>query len=1501
MSERNRILVTLLERLRSGLLDGPGLNCRPHHSRQRIDLTSFEKLGADSTAQIVRSLLGDERSAAINVKVVPAPAVSDDSSGRTGDTIKPADSADVMPNGTSSSGNPRDYKRWSQADKNSSYYQQQALLRKLKTIADDAQIHEQDTGADVLHLGFPLLHLPPGAGAGFSARKRILAPVCLIPVALTLKLGTRTTVELKCTADESDRILPNTSLLAWLENTGQRPPDSLLEDGQADPWQFISQMVAWLSETIGIAASAVFAGPLPDVENFQFVVAPSAADGETPLIISAAVLGLYPVNRQALIRDLEAMVEGHSLDGPVRSFLDSEATLEATTYEYEAVEQSSAPAELASSEMSAVNERLIAPADPCQARAVRLARKTTGLVIHGPPGTGKSQTITNIVGDHLLRGQRVLVVSDKRTALDVVADRLQHLGLGSLVAVVHDAGRDQRELYRRVRAQLENLSDVRTEATAERELSRIDSQLDAIRAELCDAWRELHAPASAEEADFHHLMGAWQGVELTDEARAVYESAAGSDAVSLAELESQGHNLHDILKKAEEVDFPTNPWSQCVGISLDDFLARSGDELRGVLQQCRQQASAADDSRRATIPAFRTDIDLGVQAEAREATARLLESLLSRADQQVVSRWLQAEPELRQHARPRLLQAAPFEQVLRREPLDAELHYQWGQSLPDTTELARQIESLARYLRDDTIWKRALAFTAWSRSEKLLFHYGLPGGRDSARRLHGFLQGCQARRALRALNASLLGRASDDNDGVNHDDAPLTAALDTHHRMVAMLGQADEPALQPLRECIAAALTDREQAEQLLDGLQHSRARADAAVTLEATLRDSGLFRPSWLVQVHAHLCQGRKAIHAIESLVESFPTCESIVRLQSALSRLPKPLGDVTAQLLRQSVPPAQGFAALEKLAWQRAVRVRLATSQPLARLDGQRLNNLISRYRELRGVKHAQVGAAILHRWTELQKSRLLAATRSRLNSLGAEVRRRLTGQGQRATRLRKAIEMGGQIEGGDPLFDLCPVWMASPETVAQILPRLPMFDAIVFDEASQCRLEEALPVLLRGRRVVIAGDIKQLPPTRFFETTLITSEEDEAESPQDWFEQQQSEVEDLLTAALNLQIEQCYLDVHYRSRNADLIEFSNDRFYASRLQPIPGHPQNRASFAPITLYHANGLYEERTNRIEAEAVCRVVHDLLRRAEPPSIGIACFNTDQRDLILDCLDELAEKDADFAGRLAQARARKGQAASEALFVKNLESVQGDERDHMVISTTYGPNSAGRFYRRFGPLARAGGGRRLNVLVTRARHEVHLVTSIPAAVYRGCPPLSPEQIPNGGWLLFSYLNYAEQLADRYADVRRLLEERDLPDDPTQLPALPATVTMRPSSTPSSFAMSLATRLAEQNGFRSQVHWGNDGFCVDIAIGHPRYLEDVTIGVLCDFNRFHRATDPIEWEVFRAEVLENQGWRLERVWTPQYSRDPTSALQRIAKSAAEFLKNEDAKNALRVEP
>ncbi|MBI5546922.1 MAG: DNA helicase, partial [Deltaproteobacteria bacterium] len=256
-----------------------------------------------------------------------------------------------------------------------------------------------------------------------------------------------------------------------------------------------------------------------------------------------------------------------------------------------------------------------------------------------------------------------------------------------------------------------------------------------------------------------------------------------------------------------------------------------------------------------------------------------------------------------------------------------------------------------------------------------------------------------------------------------------------------------------------------------------------------------------------------------------------------------------------------------------------------------------------------------------------------------------------------------------------------------------------------------------------------------------------------------------------------------------------------------------------------------------------------------------------------------------FAARLCEARTRRGEASFEGLFVKNLENVQGDERDHIVISTTYGPDPKGKFRRQFGPLGRAGGGRRLNVLVTRARQEVHLVTSIPREVYAALAPLEPGQVPSGAWLLFSYLQWAEQLERDYAEEGERLAQAEA--------VRKVVVRERETKAGSALARALARQIAQKKGVGADVHWGNEGFCVDVALHHPSRAEDVTVGILCDGTRFAKAPDRVEWDLFRSAVLEGQGWKLVRLWTPQFFRDPEAALRRVEEEVAAVVAKEAA--------
>lgn len=1469
----NAILSKMLERLYASLMRGPGLNCRPHHSRQRIDVTSLTALKDLAPAMVLPMLLDDDKPVRLDAKVDPPANPPNRFEKKTEDAPEPDDPH---------------LRAWDA---------QKKLLTKLRHLSEDAKTYEQDTGVGVLNIGYPLLSLPPGSVGGSSGR--ILAPIAFVPVSLEVSTGRKAGLTVTRRADGLDMVTPNPALLAWLEReTGNAPEvDALFNDEEGeDPWREIAELVrlvagmldieappelsAWVAEatTPPGADESSTSSPKPQAPSPPLTRTPDTdALPNTAAIVPGAVLGMFPMSNQGLLRDTRKMIETDALDGPVTPFIDVGASLAADEHDV----ADAGPAERR--RRTFADERFVALADPCQARAVARSRTDTGLVLHGPPGTGKSQTITNIIGDHLARGERVLFVCDKRTALDVVYNRLDHLGLGGLCALVHDPQRDQRHLYMSIRARLEELSDTETRPRAASRVEKIDTELQRLHDELTTH----HDALMVEDADghpFHELVGRWLSIDAPTDAA----SETLLRQASLDDLDRCRQDLVVILTRACEVEHAHNPWSTCLGTTLDAFLSRSMDELRQRFASLLEDGRAADATADADIPPFETggDVSLADQAAARVDLADRLDGIAEHVDETIRSHVAAMPAEDVKRQSQAITDATSYREAFAAGPLDSELHLATRGSLPNLVTINQQLADLEYYLEKMARWYSFICFGAKSAGKKVMRAYGLSASVENAERLRGFLAGLRARIVLSDL-LQRLGASSSEQPAVVDDEA-LDAGLEQYDKTFAAVRIADTHA--ELADRFRGSLTDAQVRDRLLSGLRKSPARAEALTQLELSFTGIDLFDADWLAQVFAKLRGGTTAGELLTKLEQRFDTIEPILRIRDGLDRLPVTFRDGAKALLEQSLETDAALATIEKTVLAGACARRIETTPTLKGLDEQRLASAFDRYRELEDDKRRLVRDAILHDWVTKQKSRLLAGTGTRLNSDGADLRRRLFTRGRHAMRLRQVVSVGERIAGGDPLFDMCPVWLASPETVAQVFPRKAMFDVVVFDEASQCKLEEALPVLTRAHRVVIAGDPKQLPPTRFFEASITGSDDDfDTDSDQGMFEAQQGEVEDLLNAALNLDIEQSYLDVHYRSRNADLIAFSNENFYHGRLQAVPGHPSNVARFAPLTLHRADGVYQDRCNPTEAERVVDLVSDLLKRAEPPSIGIACFNLKQRDLVSDRLDARAEADDDFARRLAKARSRTGDGSFEGLFVKNLENVQGDERDHIIVSTTYGPDPKGKFYKRFGPLNLPGGGRRLNVLVTRAREEVHLVTSIPGEAYRAAETIPEGMTPTGGWLLFAYLRFAEELAEVYEREHERWEEagrasRSSSDPTGETPVPVAKVTRRSIEPASDFGLSLGERLARDRGIGIDAHWGNAGFCVDTALHHPERVGDVTVGVLCDFNRYRFAEDPVHWEVFRLGILEWTGWSLHRLWTPRYFRDPERSLNEIERDA-----------------
>ena len=1443
------ILSTMLQRLYTGILRGPSIYARP--GRQRIDWLDFRRFGGTDPKMAIATLLSDAKGLEFPARVKEFEAPS------TPET------------------------EWSLEDRASrdAHRRQVNLLQRLRDIAEDARDFQNDHGESALFVGFPLLWLPRAdlLKGGTGKEARVLAPLAFIPVSLEVRRGGRPGAVLSCLGEGADLVIPNPALVAWIEKQTGKVPEEIFADQEGeDPWRELSEMITWIRNTLDLTTEQIgdFTRETPLVDFKEVKELPSE-----PTLVPSALLGLFPIANLGLLRDTRWMIENEgSLAGPASIFLKPEALI-----------VNSEPSDINLGNSVDVNsdvsrdfagETLVTHADPCQASAVRYARSSEALVIHGPPGTGKSQTIANIIGDHLARGERVLFVCDKRTAIDVVKYRLDALGLGELCGVVHDPARDRTSLYRQLRDRVENLSDSQVEPDQTRELSSVNLRLAELHGELTTAFRALNG-VNDDTISFHEIAGEW--LELL--AAAPPTGLEPVTPIGKEEVRAHQTNLDEVWRRSTRVGWAHSPWRDRLGISVADFLIHSPVEWKQSLENIVSASRAADEFADEQLLPLDSTTPANNQAKARREMATLLEKLgveslpklctrLSDATAEEVTDLLQKQQGL----------AAAMSEV-EAMPLNPELLGAVQDAVPSIASLNTRLQAIEHYLPLATSLKRYVAFRAKSLATQALAPLGLVVSLDTLTDARNFYRGLRARIMVAQFVQHCAG---EDGPKPLMDDVILRRDWRYIADAIAVAQAFRQAALASVLDCLRTTLSDLSWVSNVATNLRMSADRADRLANLEEVVKSTKLFTTEALNEIFARWRSNCPCIPEAEAWLSANSSLEDSVRISQGLSGLPDGLMIHARWHAEHMTDIPSALTAVRRWACECELRSRANLDRALQSIDTERVEAAFRFLGELAAQKQQLVRLKSRRHWQMKQRERLLAQTGTRLNALGASLKQRLVTRGERALKLRQMLATGAATPEGDPIFDLCPVWMTSPSSVAQVFPRERLFDVAIFDEASQCRLEEALPVLLRAKRVVVAGDPKQLPPTRFFEAGLADSTETDAETAEELFEQQQSEVEDLLGAALNLNVQEAFLDVHYRSRDESLIGFSNEQFYGTRLQPIPGHPRNKALSAPLRIHHVSGIYEARANRIEAEKVIQLVAELLSEVNPPSIGVACFNLPQRDLIIDLLDQRAENNAKFAGQLASAREKRGSDSFEGLFVKNLENVQGDERDVMIICTTFAPDSKGKFRRNFGVLSGAGGGRRLNVLVTRARAAIHLITSIPRSEYVSLPSVEPGRLPNGRFFLYAYLRYAEMLAVDFEKSQAQLENLRVDPNPTCM--------VRSIANPSRVAAAIGLALQNQHALGSIVHWGNDGFCVDTAIIHPNMPADVTIGVLADFNRFSKTPDPVEWELFRTLVLKNQGWSLHRVWTPALLRDWQRELAGIRTSHDEELLRQESRLA-----
>jgi hypothetical protein len=1084
-----------------------------------------------------------------------------------------------------------------------------------------------------------------------------------------------------------------------------------------------------------------------------------------------------------------------------------------------------------------VTEVLPVNADGSQIEAVRWATAGRSFVLEGPPGTGKSQTITNVIANSLAKGRRVLFVAEKQAALDVVKRRLESVGLGAYCLDLHGRNQSPNE----VRAQLREALYAHR-ASHKDAVDALYAQQSSLVSNLDRYPQHLHEPGAAG-------FSAWQARQvmltlapLVGDADVPEVSAAIVSDGALLETATQwsralGEGVQDLGTAVG-----AHPWS------LAGAPVTAGTDRSRIVAAVTGLASALEalgtGAERAFIAHARTHAEFDVAtAFAAHAVAGRTGSL-DEAAAAVDAGWQQRAFSLREdvnglagvHVR---LLATAQPQIVHATALD-----EW---LARSTEADRKLfkskrrrvlaAEMAPVLRPDVA--PDLGGLTTLLNEAAMARHRVMELKDKARGTLG-VRLPEDWNPLAADGPSGFWDAAEAlyaSAGVASMSEPAKAAA-------ARLTQADAGpfATQSQGDAFGfgGGLLDAPVSPAAHDGdssrpQRESKARA---------LRDAWLALLSVLDSRPSDVARWARDRTVLDALAQDLPvwTADSsglaLVRLTrwDVVQHHARILEDAGAgefvAAVRNGTIGGEYVESAFRFATARAALSERLIAGGFVGFDGRQRERLVQRYveggRAVRDALVEEVPARIVTRRT-FTTDRLMG----RVGELDRELGRKRGGMS-----IRRLLTEYGSVIG-----EITPCLLMSPHSVARFLPPGAVdIDIVVFDEASQIRVAEAVGAMGRGRSVVVVGDSRQMPPTEFGGSDMFASADEDDEDADSLAPVDQ---ESILTEAVESRLPRLWLSWHYRSRDESLIAFSNRYYYEGRLSSFPAPPDARDDVG-LSWRRIDGTFErgkKRVNRDEARAIVAEIRAILSDKPEASIGVVTFNVEQRELILDMLE--AERDP----RVDAAMARP----EDPIFVKNLENVQGDERDIILFSLAFSPDpDTGKLPLNFGPLNRSGGERRLNVAITRARERIVVFSSF-----------SPEHIELdrtsslGLEHLRDYLSVAAFGVDGAMGMRTA-NTRDLHRD------------------------QIAARL-EDAGLEVRRQVGLSDFTVDLAVradGKP------WVAVLLDTPTWASRVTVGDREALPHAVLHDaMGWdAVVRVWLPAWVYEADQVVEDIVAAA-----------------
>lgn len=1081
-------------------------------------------------------------------------------------------------------------------------------------------------------------------------------------------------------------------------------------------------------------------------------------------------------------------------------------------------------------------------ADSSQLAAVMAAAAGHDFVLEGPPGTGKSQTITNIIAHCLAHGKRVLFVAEKRAALDVVHRRLKEEGLAPFCLELHSNKSGKGDVLAQFRESLDFAA-----LPAPTDWTRHAAELQRLRDELNDYVRALHrrypCGLSAHACLDYLLPRQDEAVIQLDwpdflECDAMHVETCRDAARQLAQrAELLGDVSTHPLAPVRSTEW-SPVWAERVRALLPVVAAHSFSAARAAADVREWLTYSSPSAARAELTVLRAFAATLLDAPAVPAPFITANWTPLAKD---LDEWIRLATE-RQTLRAQL---ADYDEV-RLLALDLAAFQQRWQAAQSSWFLLKwvKIGSLRRQLR-----------TARNDGAKPVVD-SLPAVLSHALRL----------REINASFAASAALASDQLGELWRNGEPTPEALThartwgetLHTQLVALAGhdrQRSESLRQQVASLFAAGVSTFARETDHGTRLSHFIHEWDAfetaldefanTTTLDRDRLDAAPDYFGATAQLIAQIESGWRHIRAWCSWQKARASAEG-----SGLKPLCVAIGD-------GRVPVVDAAAWFERSFRRGLLDTIFGRDETLRTFFGHEHRGRIERFREF--------DQRITRLTRDLVRARLAAGIPrdqpddvippAELGLLRKEIGKK--------TRHIPVRQLLARIPTLMPRLKPCV--LMSPLSVAQYLGAdHEHFNVVVFDEASQIPVWDAVGAIARGRQLIVVGDPKQLPPTNFFNRS-----DDGADADDDSLIECE-DLESILDELLSNGVRHKRLQWHYRSRHEGLIAFSNRHYYENDLLTFPSPDVGQSG---VRLRFVDARYDKgksRTNRGEAEAL---VAELTRRLRDPglgrrSFGVVTFSQAQQQLVENLLDEQRRLHPEIERHFDDNPPVEG----EPVFVKNLENVQGDERDVILFSVCYGPDDAGNVSMNFGPLNRDGGERRLNVAITRAKHEVLVFTTLRS----------------------EHIDLARTRARGVRDLKLFLEYAER--GPRALPATGG-VTVAPASAfaapPDSadeetrsteFQQLIASHLRKA-GHDVHCDIGCSGYKIDLAIVDPAAPDRYLIGIECDGTTYQQAATARDRDQLRQLVLEGLGWNLHRLWTTDWWHDPEGELEKLTAAIA----------------